>query len=132
MNKLPYDVIERNPSLLLLKAWHAFGQFHLERIPPLLEKVNELTKDTEPDIQVGAEMRFFNGNFQYWMGDTEGSIKTLSEVLSHFHQIPSHVRAVTQLVLAMAMQKNGDYDKLIAELKQKINRKVLIVLNHIF
>ena len=121
MNKLPYAVIEGNPSLLLLKAWHAFGQFHMERIPPILEKVNRLTKDTEPEIQIGAELSFFHGNFQYWMGDTEGSIKTLSQVLSHFHQIPQHVRAVTQLVLAMAMQKNGDYDKLIPELKQKIN-----------
>ena len=93
----------------------------MERIPPIIEKVNRLTKDTEPEIQVGAEMSFFHGNFQYWMVDTEGSIKTLSQVLSHFHQIPQHVRAVTQLVLAMAMQKNGDYDKLIPELKQKIN-----------
>jgi LuxR family maltose regulon positive regulatory protein len=83
--------------------------------------VNELIKDKEPEIQINAELSFFQGNFQYWMGDTEGSIKTLSQALSLYDQLPSHVRCNIQLVLAMAMQKNGAYDKIVPELKREIN-----------
>jgi LuxR family maltose regulon positive regulatory protein len=121
LNILPPEMKDNNPYLLLLNAWHAFGQFHLERIPPIIQKVNELIKDTEPAFQISTELGFFQGNFQYWMGDTEGSIKTLSKAMSHFDQVPPHVRCNIQLVLAMAMQKNGAYDKIVPETKSKIN-----------
>jgi LuxR family maltose regulon positive regulatory protein len=121
LNKLPHELIENNPSLLLLTAWHAFGQFHLEKIPPILEKLRILIKDTEPDPQVLSELYFFEGNFQYWMGDTEGSIETLSKALENGSSLPSHVRCNIELVLAFAKQRNGAYDAISCELNSRVS-----------
>ena len=121
LNKLPPELREINPSLVMLKAWHAFGQFHMERIPPILEKVNELIKDKEPEIQINAELSFFQGNFQYWMGDTEGSLKTLSQALNHYDLLPTHVRCNIELVHNMALQKSGAYDEAVNSLITKTN-----------
>ena len=86
LNKLPSDVKENSPDLQLIKAWHAFGQFHLEKIPPILEKVNILLQDTIPEPHTLSEISFFQGNFQYWMGDTEGSIQTLNSGIESMRQ----------------------------------------------
>ena len=121
-NKLPLVVRENSPELQLLKAWYAFGQFHLEKIPPILEKVNMLIQDTEPDPQVSSELKFFQGNFQYWMGDTEASLQTLDQSLNPCDHLPEHVRCNIRLVRYIAFQRTGKYAELVTEIHSQIKR----------
>ena len=58
LNKLPLVVKESSPGLQMINAWLAFGEFHLEKIPPILEKVNKLIQDTIPDPQLSSELSF--------------------------------------------------------------------------
>ena len=44
LNKIPGDICDQRPALLLLHAWNAFGSFHLEKIPPLIEKSGALLR----------------------------------------------------------------------------------------
>ncbi|MCJ7759302.1 MAG: LuxR C-terminal-related transcriptional regulator [Gillisia sp.] len=120
LSKLPLDIKENSPALQLIKAWHAFGQFQLEKIPPILEKVNILIQDTVPDPLLLSEISFFQGNFQYWMGDTEGSIQTFDQALNQRDNLPEYVRGNIELVRYMALQKKGEYDTIVGELKDRI------------
>jgi len=120
LSKLPLDIKENSPDLQLLKAWHAFGQFQLEKIPPILEKVTILIQDTVPDPLLLSEISFFQGNFQYWMGDTEGSIQTFDQALNQRDNLPEYVRSNIELVRFIALQKKGEYDTIVGELKERI------------
>ncbi|WP_297795978.1 LuxR C-terminal-related transcriptional regulator [uncultured Eudoraea sp.] len=122
LNKLPLDVKENSPSLQLVKAWHAFGQFHLEEIPPILEKVNILIKDTVPDPHLSSELYFFQGNFQYWTGDTEGSIQSFDQSLKQCDHLHEHVRCNIELLRYLALQRKGNYNMAVTDLNSRIKR----------
>ena len=66
-----------------------------------------------PDPQLLSEISFFQGNFQYWMGDTEGSIQTLTQALNQCDYLPEHVRCNIELVRYMALQKKGEYETIV-------------------
>ena len=122
LNKLPLVVKENSPGLQLIKAWHAFGEFHLEKIPPILEKVNILIQDTIPDPQLSSELSFFRGNFQYWTGDTEGSIQSFDQSMNQCDHLPDHIKCNIELVRYMALQRKGHYDTIVIDLKSRINK----------
>ena len=122
LNKLPLVVKENSPSLQLIKAWLAFGEFHLEKIPPILEKVNILIQDTIPDPQLSSELSFFRGNFQYWTGDTEGSIQSFDQSMNQCDHLPDHIKCNIELVRYMALQRKGHYDTIVIDLKSRINK----------
>ena len=122
LNKLPLVVKENSPSLQLIKAWLAFGEFHLEKIPPILEKVNILIQDTIPDPQLSSELSFFRGNFQYWTGDTEGSLQSFDQSMNQCDQLPDHIKCNIELLRYMALQRKGHYDTIVIDLKSRINK----------
>jgi len=120
LNKLPHEIKDNSPALQLIIAWHAFGQFHIEKIPPILEKVNMLIQDTAPDPQISSEIKFFEGLFQYWMGDTESCIQSLGQSLEQSDSLYEHVRCNIELILYLAFQKKGEYNTIVKEIKSRI------------
>ncbi len=120
LKKLPVSAKENHPALLLIQAWYAFGQFHLEKIPALLEKAMALIDEKTTDPQILAEINFFQGNFLYWMGDTGESIKMLKHALNLEDTLPVHVRCNAELILNMALQRSGAGNSQIQDLQKEI------------
>ncbi|MCO4815323.1 MAG: hypothetical protein KC454_11450 [Flavobacteriales bacterium] len=121
LNKLPLVVKESSPGLQMINAWLAFGEFHLEKIPPILEKVNKLIQDTIPDPQLSSELSFFRGNFQYWTGDTEGSIQSFEQSMNQCDHLPDHIKCNIELLRYVALQRKGHFDTIVIDLKSRIN-----------
>ena len=121
LKKIPQNIKETRPLLLLIEAWHAFGQFQLEKIPPILEKVQSIVNKDNDSPRLQAEISFFQGNFMYWMGETESSIQMLSNALNLAVGLPTHVKSNIELVLNLALQKSGHYETVVNELQRKIH-----------
>jgi len=120
LKKLPVSAKENHPALLLIQAWYAFGQFHLEKIPPLLKKVETLIDEKKLEPRLLAEIKFFRGNFLYWKGDTEASLIELKHALHLTDTLPIHVRYNTELILNMGLQRSGAGNAQVQDLQKEI------------
>ena len=121
--KLPLELKEQRPRLLLIDAWIAYRQLHMERVPPLLDKIDLIFKNKSQDQQLLAEINFFHGNFLYWMGaakETDICINMLKQALVHADKMPVHALSNIELLLNMALQKNGEKETLIPALENQI------------
>ena len=125
LKKLPSDVREQRPKLLLINAWIAYRQLHMEKVPPLLDKIGAIVTKQTQDPLVMAEISFFQGNFLYWMGaakEADACIKLLKEALTQVEKMPVHVLSNIELLLNMVLQKNGKKEKLIPALESQIKK----------
>jgi LuxR family maltose regulon positive regulatory protein len=120
LSKIPSDICDQRPALLLMQAWNAFGSFHLEMIPPLIEKSGALLREKKAEPLIHAEQDFFIGNLSYWMGDTVTSIQTLKKALDYTKELPIHVLGNIELVLNMARQRQGEIEVLIPEIQKQL------------
>ena len=121
IEKLPEEMINKSPSLLILKAWIAYGSLRLELIPPIIEKVDKLLEVEKATPIISVQIDFFKGNFAYWMGDTSLSIQLLNQALTHMETLPAYLEGNIELVLNMARQRNGACEELILEHDDKLN-----------
>lgn len=121
LKRIPLKLREQRPELLLIDAWIAYRQLHLERVPALLNKINSIAKN--PDQQLLAEINFFNGNFMYWMGggeEAEMCANMLQQALIHAENMPVHVLSNIELLLNMALQKKGEKETLLQVLENRV------------
>ena len=123
LQKLPQGLKEKRVGILLIDTWLAFRQLHMERIPPLLEKINSLIQNHTPDPLLLAEINFFQANFLYWMGgaqENNACADLLKQSLVQMKDMPVHVLSNIELLLNQSLQKKGEKEKLLPTLEKKI------------
>ena len=128
--KLPVETIEQRPSLLIATAWVAYMQFHMERIPAIVEQVEILLGDQAEAQITGTQMsepvlwgelNFFRGNLCYWMGEPEVSVGYLEKALDQVPGKPWVVNCNIELILGLARHSSGQTDLAIKALADKVH-----------
>ena len=118
MAKLPDDIIQQQPRLLIAKAWVSYYRFALWAIPHLLESI-ETTLDDEAITQpLWGEVDFFWGHHWYWQGQSTRSLDLLRRALERIPKVHHLARGEAELFWGLASLMSGQKEEAV----QKLNR----------
>jgi LuxR family maltose regulon positive regulatory protein len=115
--KLPKDIIQQRPKLLLGRIWVHFHHFALLEIPPLLETVETLLDDESSTLQLWGEVDFFWGHHWFWLGQTTRSLDHFHRALERIPKTSPMARGHAELFWGVAMQMAGQEKEAVQALK---------------
>ena len=104
--KLPDDIVQQRPELLLAKAWVLNYTFALWAIPPLLDAIETLPGKESKEFSRG-EVDLFNGIFLFWEGQGERAMELLSRALERIPIANIGVRNEAEIYFAISSQIAG-------------------------
>jgi LuxR family maltose regulon positive regulatory protein len=107
-NLLPPGTVEKEPQLLILKAWLYIGWFEMFEI---LTKLNEHLKKLSPDSKIyiilKSEIEVIQSLVHYMRGDGEKSIESAKFAIKNLPDIHANEKSLAIILLSMAMQMKG-------------------------
>jgi LuxR family maltose regulon positive regulatory protein len=118
MAKLPDDISQQRPMLLLAKAWVLFHQFALWAIPPILEAVEAILGDEETAQPLWGEVDFFWGHHWYWQGQSRRSMDLLTRALERIPKRHHLARGEAELFWGLAKQMSGQKNEAVPTLNE--------------
>jgi len=134
MARLPAEIKQERPGLLLAQAWIAFWRFELPRIPPLLDQVALLLADGSVEPDLAGELDFHRGNLAYWEGDCEGAVEPLEQALEKTRGIGGIVAGNVEIMLGLARCMSGRREVAIEALNDRIrtvDAQDVMLLSHL-
>ena len=120
--KLPHDVIQAKPELLIVKAWVHMFNFDVEALGPIMDRIDYL-------MNQGTELHSFSGEVAYFRGhssmqkfqDGAQSLEYLERALKLIRVEEVAFRAETELLFGIAGQMQGQSEKVTKQVKQWLN-----------
>jgi len=106
LSKLPDDIVQQRPELLIAKAWVFYFRFELWAIFPMIEAIEMLTSDTDKELLRG-EIDLFNGILLYWEGQGKQSLEILGRALEHIPAANIGIRNEAEIYFALCSQIAG-------------------------
>jgi len=120
MARLPDDIIQQRPKLLLAKAWVSFHNFALWVIPPILEAIETILDDDETTQPLWGEVDFFWGHHWFWQGQSSRSMDLLGRALERIPKTHHLARGETELFWGLAVQMGGQKNEAVRTLNKWI------------
>jgi LuxR family maltose regulon positive regulatory protein len=117
--KLPDDIIQQRPRLLLAKAWILYYRLALWAFPPLLEATEAILDDDETTQPLWGEVDFFWGHHWYWQGETARSLDLFGRALERIpktHHLGA--RGEAELYWGLAKQMSGQKNEAVQTLNE--------------
>ena len=105
INRLPDEVTQQRPGLLLARAWVALHRFQLIELPPLLDRVTSLLAD---DDDLRAELLVLQGSLQFFLGDAESSVRSCEEAAGRLTGERGLIRGHLEMFLNLARSMRGE------------------------
>ena len=134
MARLPPEIKQERPGLLLAQAWIAFWRFELPRLPPLLDQAARVLGDVSVEPELAGELDFHRGNLAYWDGDCEGAVKPLEQALEKTRGIGGIVAGNVEIMLGLARCMSGRREVAIEALNDRIrtvDAQDVMLLSHL-
>ena len=117
---LPSAIRQERPELLFTEAWIAFSRLQLERIPPILERIEALFEGEGMDDVTSGNLSFLRGNQAYWEGQPEQSVPLLEEALRLLDGRRPHVESNAEILLGLSRSMSGQGEAAIRALEHRI------------
>jgi LuxR family maltose regulon positive regulatory protein len=116
--RLPDDIVQEHPKLMLAKVWLSFQNFALQAIPPILETIEKIL-ETDADTQaLWGEVDFFRGHDWYWQGQSARSLASLQHALERIPVVHHMARGEAELFWGLANQMLGQEEEAVQQLNQ--------------
>ncbi len=116
--RIPDDIVQEHPKLMLAKVWLSFQNFALQAIPPILEKIEKIL-ETDADTQaLWGEVDFFWGHDWYWQGQSARSLAALQHALERIPVVHHMARGEAELFWGLANQMLGQEEEAVLQLNQ--------------
>ena len=119
LTRLPAEIKEQRPGLLLARAWTNFFQLRLDRMASLLEQVEPLLDEEKTEPGLSGEVHYFRGYLSYWEGEEDGR--------DHFERALERLPEGQQLIPGeaalhhgLARCMTGQKEKAVQELSDRI------------
>lgn len=131
IEKLPQNIINSSPEILIIKGWIAYGSLQLHELSEITSVLETLFSSKKSNELLKLELDFFKGNLHYWMGKTEESLDLILPVLKTKNKLPKHIIGDAEFIISLIKQRLGEekeYDKVLNEKIEayKINRPEII------
>ncbi|MEA3334733.1 MAG: LuxR C-terminal-related transcriptional regulator [Chloroflexota bacterium] len=118
--RLPDEIKQQRPGLLLAQAWVSFFSFKLRAIPPLLESIELLLSDDETDKGSWGEVAFFWGHHWFWQGQTAQSLDLFQRALALIPRSYHQGRGEAEVFWAVASQMSGQKEMVVQTLTNSL------------
>jgi LuxR family maltose regulon positive regulatory protein len=118
LTRLPDEIIQGRPRLLIAKDWVYYYRFALAEIPPLLESIENIpVSDGSMQTWLG-DIDFFWGQHWYWMGETSRALTSLNSAIAKIPLENQVARGEAELFWSLALQASGQIEKAVQGLNQ--------------
>jgi LuxR family maltose regulon positive regulatory protein len=116
--KLPDDIVQQRPMLLLARAWVLYHHFTLHAIPPVLETIEKILGVDATTQPIWGEVDFFWGHHWFWQGQTAQSLELFNRSLERIPRTSSLARSDAELFWGLANQMSGRENDAVQQLNQ--------------
>ncbi len=114
LSRLPDDIIQQRPGLLMARAWVSNFQGAFWAIPPILQKLESFIDPEDTTAQgLWGELDFFKGICSFWEGQGERSMKLLRHALERIPQAHIGVRNSAEIYFGVASQSAGQGETIV-------------------
>jgi len=122
LSKLPYNVIQNKPELLISKAWVHMFNFEVEALRPLMDRVDVLMNQGSGEHAFSGEVAYFRGHSSMQeFQDGEKSLEYLERALKLISINNVAIRAETELLFGIAGQMQGQSARVIKQILRWLN-----------
>jgi LuxR family maltose regulon positive regulatory protein len=118
--RLPAEIKEQRPGLLLARAWANFFQLRLDRMASLLEQVEPLLDEETTEPGLSGEVHYFRGYLSYWEGEGEDGRDHFEQALERLPEGQQLIPGEAALHLGLARCMTGQKEKAVQELSDRI------------
>jgi ATP/maltotriose-dependent transcriptional regulator MalT len=111
MSRLPRQVIDQRPGLVLTEAWLLHHRASLVAVPPRLARAGALLQQALPEeerTRLQGEIDALTSQLVYWMADGEGTLTIARRALAETPLEHSYVREAAYLFVAAGLQMLGE------------------------
>jgi LuxR family maltose regulon positive regulatory protein len=120
--KLPHNLIQERPELLLTKAWIQFMSARLMDIKPMIKQVESLLVQESKKPHLLAEIAFFRGVIWYFQGKGDHSLECFSQAAQWINEkgFPS-LQSEIECWGCLALHLKGQNETAIKQLNDQIS-----------
>ncbi len=126
LNRIPPEIQQVRPILLLSKAWILLFSARMGAVLPIIERVESLLDKDPEEAALLSEINFFRGLVCYFKGDGESSVAFFTKATE---QLPKGsfiaLRSQAEYWLCVALHLNGRKKTAIRRLHQGIRSRDL-------
>ena len=120
LSRLPVEIKQQRPGLLLAQAWISFYTFKLRAIPPILEAIELLLSDDVTEEGLWGEVAFFWGHHWFWRGQKAQSLDLFQRALELIPKTDHQARGETELFWGLAGQMTGQKEMVVQTLTNRL------------
>ncbi|MGB5610833.1 LuxR C-terminal-related transcriptional regulator [Eudoraea sp.] len=120
MKKLPAQIIDKSPELLIIQSWVYYSLLNFQALALNLEKIEKLSEKISID-SVKGEIDFFMGLFCYFQANSTYGEKPLKNAIKNITPEFSHNLGEAELWYALTLHANNKEKEAITFLENKIN-----------
>ena len=109
IEKIPIEVRQKRPVLLLTECWPLYENFHLAKIPPILEEVEAMLKANvrAEEEELWGEVYFFYGAIFYWSGMGDQALEFFTKAQKYLSAERKLITGLLQLLSGLSLCLTG-------------------------
>ena len=118
IEKIPIEARQKRPVLLLTECWPLYENFHLAKLPPILEQVEAMLKAnvrTEEE-ELWGEVYFFYGAIFYWSGMGDQALEYFTKAQKYLSAERKLITGLLQLLTGLSMCMIGQGEEAVIRL----------------
>jgi LuxR family maltose regulon positive regulatory protein len=120
LGMLPDELRRLRPGLILCDGWIAYIRLQLDQFSSIIDRCKAAAGDRGLDESHQAELGFFQGSVDYWMGNAKDSCQKIEASLEKAGGRRCFIEGEMELTLALARCLTGDRDGAVRNLEQRI------------
>ncbi len=118
LRRIPEEVRQERPQLLLGAACVAIERARLEDLPALVERIETLVDDDAAEPELLGGLNFLRGEVRLWQGEPRRSLEFFLEAREQIPSSQHFVGGENELYAGLALQAMGHHDQAREELQQ--------------
>lgn len=118
--RLPNDIKQQRPGLLLAQAWISYHRFRVMEIPLVVERLESILdkEATPPDWE--GELNLFKAYLYYWQGQPDRTLACIQKTQENLLEGCDLVRADAEIYFGLAHQMSGHKQVAIEAMHDRI------------
>jgi LuxR family maltose regulon positive regulatory protein len=120
ISKLPEEVVQDRPELLLGQAWRHYYRVEVTAIPPVLDRIDDLMGGDPTTHALSGEVSLFRGFCSFFANEGAQSLKYLEHALERIPTADAGFRAETEILFGMAGQMEGQKARVTRVLRKAL------------
>jgi ATP/maltotriose-dependent transcriptional regulator MalT len=117
LNRLPRELIDARPELLMANAWVRRSHYDHAAIPPLVAAVETTRGTRKPSPIIEGELQFFKGHTEYYKVEDTRSPALLEQARASTLRNFAAAHGIVEVHHAMAVQKAGHKQRAVRQLR---------------